>query len=60
MTGIVDLNHCGLSRKNGMYGGAAGNKDGIVYEGEHWLIKYPKNIKGLERTGEASYSKRPH
>lgn len=59
MTEIINLNHCSLSRKNGMYGGAAGNKDGIIYNGESWLIKYPKNIKGLERTGEASYSTAP-
>lgn len=59
MTEIVNLNNCRLSRKNGMYGGAAGNKDGIIYNDENWLIKYPKNIKGLERTGEASYSTAP-
>lgn len=23
-----------------MYGGAAGNKDGIVYNDENWLVKY--------------------
>ncbi len=56
---IVDLNACRLSRKNGMYGGAAGNKDGVIYNGENWLIKYPKNIRGLERTGDASYSTAP-
>lgn len=59
MTEIINLNNCSLSHKNGMYGGAAGNKDGIIYNGENWLIKYPKNIKGLERTGEASYSTAP-
>lgn len=59
MVEIVDLNNCKLSRKNGMYGGAAGNKDGIIYNGENWLIKYPKNIKGLEGTGGASYSTAP-
>lgn len=59
MTEIVNLNNCKLSRKNGMYGGAAGNKDGIIYNNESWLVKYPKNILGLERTGEASYSTSP-
>ncbi len=59
MTEIVNLNNCRLSRKNGMYGGAAGNKDGIIYNDESWLIKYPKNIVGLDRTGEASYSTSP-
>lgn len=56
---IVNLDNCELSRKNGAYGGAAGNKDGIIYNGEYWLVKYPKNIIGLDRTGEASYSTAP-
>ncbi|MFI3213085.1 MAG: hypothetical protein R3Y24_07060 [Eubacteriales bacterium] len=34
-------------------------KDGVIYDGKFWLIKYPKNIMGLERTGEASYSISP-
>lgn len=59
MTEIVNLDDCKLSLKNGFYGGAAGSKDGIIYQGENWLVKYPKNIMGLERTGEASYSTSP-
>jgi hypothetical protein len=59
MVEIINLDNCKLGRKNGMYGGAAGNKDGIIYNGESWLIKYPKNIAGLERTGDASYSTSP-
>lgn len=59
MVNIVNLDGCKLSRKNGMYGGAAGNKDGIIYNGDSWLIKYPKNIKHLEGTGGASYSTSP-
>ncbi|MDD3417497.1 MAG: CtkA family protein [Lachnospiraceae bacterium] len=56
---IINLDNCEFSRKNGTYGGAAGNKDGVIYNGKYWLIKYPKNIMGLERTGEASYSTSP-
>jgi len=56
---IINLDNCEFSRKNGTYGGAAGNKDGVIYNGKFWLIKYPKNIIGLERTGEASYSTSP-
>ena len=56
---IVNLNQCPLSKKNGMYGGAAGMKDGILYNGEAWMVKYPKNISDMERTGEASYSTTP-
>lgn len=59
MMKIIDINNCKYSRKNGTYGGAAGNKDGIIYNEESWLVKYPKNIIGLTRTGEASYSTSP-
>lgn len=59
MVNIINLNQCPLSRKNGMYGGADGSKEGIVYNGAYWLLKYPKNIAGLERTGNASYSTSP-
>jgi len=59
MIEIINLNNCPLSWKNGTYGGVAGNKEGILYDGEFWLVKYPKNIKSLQRTGEASYSTAP-
>lgn len=56
---IHDLNYCHFSYKNGSYGGLAGMKDGIIYDGELWLVKYPKNIKSLDRTGGADYSTSP-
>jgi len=56
---IYDLTEAPLSRKNGIYGGLAGHKDGILIDGEEWLIKYPKNITYLEGTGGASYSTSP-
>lgn len=59
MLDIINLNSCPLSRKNGTYGGAAGNKEGIIYHGEFWLVKYPKNIRSLKNTGDASYSTAP-
>lgn len=59
MTGIINLEDCPLSRKNGTYGGAAGNKEGILYHGGHWLVKYPKNIRNLQNTGSVSYSTAP-
>ncbi|MDE6891880.1 MAG: CtkA family protein [Lachnospiraceae bacterium] len=59
MIDIVNLGDCPLSRKNGTYGGAAGNKEGILFKGELWLVKYPKNIRGLQNTGGASYSTAP-
>lgn len=58
MIKIFDLNNCELSYKNASYGGMAGSKEGIIFEGEEWLIKYPKNLSSM--TGEvASYSTSP-
>lgn len=59
MINIINLNSYPLSRKNGTYGGAAGNKEGIIYNDVFWLIKYPKNIRNLQNTGDASYSTAP-
>lgn len=55
---IHDLNSCDLSDRNGTYGGMAGLKEGIVYNGENWLIKYPKNTKGM-KVQDISYSTSP-
>ena len=58
MTHIYDFNTCSLSFKNGTYGGSAGDKDGVVIDGEEWLIKYPKSLK--EFSGDLSpYSTSP-
>lgn len=39
---IFDFSNAEYSNRNGSYGGAAGDKDGIVINGESWLAKYPK------------------
>lgn len=47
-----------FSIKDGSYGGVAGDKDGIVDNGEMWILKYPKNLSEMQ--GEnASYSSSP-
>jgi len=56
---IRNVDECGYSFKNGSYDGAAGDKDGLIIDGANWLVKYPKNIGNLERTGGASYSTSP-
>lgn len=43
---IHDLNGCDLSDRNGTYGGMADLKEGVVYNGENWLIKILKILKG--------------
>lgn len=55
---IVDLNQCNLSPRNGRYGGMAGSKEGIIYEGEYWIVKYPKNTKSMQ-VDNLSYTTSP-
>ena len=55
---IYDFNNNELSIKNGAYGGMAGDKDGILLNGEEWMLKYPKNLSQM--AGEnASYTTAP-
>ena len=46
---IYDLTNCPYSNRNGSYGGAAGDKDGILIEGEavytrFWDIRFMKQF----------------
>ena len=53
-----DLNDYPLSERNGTYGGKAGSKEGIIAEGEYWIVKYPQNTQGMRGT-LASYTTAP-
>ena len=44
---ILDFSNNEYSKRNGFYGGAAGDKDGIVINGEPWICKYPKPTVGM-------------
>lgn len=44
---IIDMSKCEFSPNHGTYGGQAGDKDGIVYQGSNWIVKYPKNTKDM-------------
>lgn len=55
---IHDFNNCCLSDRNGTYGGLAGRKDGVIINGERWIIKYPKTTKGM-RNVPISYTTSP-
>ena len=58
MINIIDLSECPLSSRAGTYGGNAGFKDGILYNGEFWIAKYPKSTKDM-RTRDMSYTTSP-
>lgn len=55
---ILNLENAPLSDRNGTYGGAAGSKEGILIDGEYWLVKYPQSTKSM--TGDLdSYTTSP-
>lgn len=58
MVKIHDFSECPLSDRAGTYGGAAGLKDGIIYNDEYWIIKYPKSTKSMNAV-EMSYTTTP-
>lgn len=51
---VFDFSECEYSNRNGSYGGAAGDKDGIIINGEPWIAKYPKSNEGMTRSDKLS------
>ena len=47
-TEIMNLDKYENNERNGMYGGKAGDKEGITIDGEYWIVKYPKSTKGMK------------
>lgn len=56
---MVDFSDCPYSNRHGQYGGQAGDKDGIIYEKEYWIIKYPKATKDMKGDNLPSYTTSP-
>lgn len=59
MIKIVDFSDCILSSRNLEYAGRAGEKRGIIYNGEMWFLKFPKNTIGMNRVTGLSYVTSP-
>ncbi|MEG0329970.1 MAG: CtkA family protein [Longicatena sp.] len=57
-TKIFNLNECEISDRNGMYGGMAGSKEGILLDNEYWIVKYPKSTKVMN-VNDLSYTTSP-
>lgn len=55
---LHNYENCPFSYKDGQYGGAAGDKSGIIVDGENWLVKYPKSTRSM-RDVEISYTTSP-
>lgn len=59
MTNIIDFTSCELSSRNLEYGGRAGEKKGILYNGGFWFLKFPKNTSGMHNVNGLSYVTSP-
>lgn len=59
MTKIIDFSECDLSPRNLEYGGRAGEKKGIHYDGGYWFLKFPKNTIGMNKVKGLSYVTSP-
>ena len=42
-----------------LYGGHAGDKDGVIYNNENWILKYPKSTFDLKGNVEIPYTTTP-
>lgn len=58
MTDIIDFTNCELSSRNLSYAGRAGEKRGIKYKDQLWILKFPKNTKGMDKVNN-SYTTSP-
>ncbi len=47
-TEIMNLDKYENNERNGIYGGKAGDKEGITINEEYWIVKYPKSTKGMK------------
>lgn len=56
---IFDFSSCPFSDRNGTYGGNSGDKEGVLIEGEPWIIKYPKKGSRLNNVVDLLYSTTP-
>lgn len=56
---VLDFSECQKSIRHGRYGGQAGDKDGVVYNGENWIVKYPKTTQYMKGKDLPSYTTSP-
>lgn len=56
---IIDMDECKYSSRHAKYLGNAGDKDGIIYDGDNWIVKYPKSTKGMSGNMLPDYTSSP-
>lgn len=56
----MEILDCNNLKENGLrYGGHAGNKLGVIIDGENWFLKFPKSTRDLKRKVDISYATTP-
>ncbi len=56
---IKNVDNAEYSLKHGTYGGLSGLKDGLIIDGNDYIIKFPKNARDLKRHEEMLYTNDP-
>ena len=59
MIEIINFTDYALSDMDLQYAGRAGEKRGIIYNGDYWFLKFPKNTIGMNRVTGISYVTSP-
>lgn len=59
MIELIDFSNCELSSRNLQYGGRAGEKRGVLHNGEFWFLKFPKNTICMRKVDSLSYVTSP-
>lgn len=59
MPNIIDFSQCEYSIRHGSYGGTNGDKDGILYNNQFYIIKYPKPSRYFKGISDISYVTSP-
>lgn len=58
-THIIDFSNCEKNERHGRYGGQEGDKDGISYNDEYWIVKFPKNTRRMKGNNLPKYTTSP-
>lgn len=59
MHNIIDFSQCPYSVRHGSYGGRSCYKDGILYKGKPYIVKYPGLSRHFGAAGDPGYTASP-
>lgn len=59
MIELIDFSKCEFSSRNLEYGGRAGEKRGIIFNNDFYILKFPKSTEGMKKVEGISYVTSP-